>query len=129
MRKGRRGRGRVIIWLIALVVGIIVWGWKVVKRRGYSPWIGVALAFFLRWIGIIICYVLPTRQGRRHADGRWSVAVPVGRPATATTGRSDGRTARASGRSAAAPPAAEPPAAAAPVEPPAPPAPPAPPTV
>jgi hypothetical protein len=62
--KGAAAGAALFIWLIALAIGIviIVWGWKVAKRKGYSPWIGFALTFFLSWIGLIIVYVLPDKR-------------------------------------------------------------------
>jgi hypothetical protein len=50
--------------LVALAIGVVVlyWGYWIATRRGYSAWLGLALAFFLGLIGIIILYVLPTRR-------------------------------------------------------------------
>jgi hypothetical protein len=117
-----------IFWVVIVVV-FCYWGAKVVTGKGYNMWIGIALAFFLSWIGIIICYVLPKKQTTSMpmaaGPSPYQPAGPPPPPPAAPMATPPAPPAAP----AAAPPAAEPPAAAAPVEPPAPPAPPAPPTV
>jgi hypothetical protein len=115
----------IVIIVMAIWAVFLFWGWKVAKGKGYSPWIGLALAFFLGLIGIIICYVLPQKgapqvTGTPMMGGTPMAPSPMGQTAVP-----------APPAAAPAPPAAPPQAAA----PPAPPAggptppPPAPPTV
>lgn len=69
--------------LVALAIGIAVlyWGYWIATQRGYSVWLGLALAFFLGLIGIIILYVLPTRKPAApmpRADGYNQYPAPPG---------------------------------------------------
>ncbi len=73
----------VLFAVAALAVGIAVlyWGCWIAKQRGYSVWLGLALAFFLGLIGIIILYVLPTRRPAAplpRIDGYDQYPVPPG---------------------------------------------------
>ena len=66
---------------LAIGVAVLYWGHWIAKQRGYSVWLGLALAFFLGLIGIIILYVLPTKKSTapmRRADGFDHYAPPPG---------------------------------------------------
>jgi len=101
-----------IIVLVAIVISIaiIYWGWKIAQKKGYSPWIGFLLAFFLGLIGIIILYVMPDKSTAKPLS-----APMMGAPPSAPSPMGQ----------VATPPSAPP--TAAPAPPPAAPTPPAPP--
>jgi len=73
----------VLFAIVALAIGVAVlyWGYWIAKQRGYSAWLGLALAFFLGLFGIIILYVLPTKRPaapRPRADGYDQYPPPPG---------------------------------------------------
>ena len=73
----------VLFAVVAMAIGVAVlyWGYWIAKQRGYSAWLGLALAFFLGLIGIIILYVLPTKRPaapRPRADGYNQYPPPPG---------------------------------------------------
>jgi hypothetical protein len=73
--------GLFAIAALAIAVAVLYWGYWIAKQRGYSVWLGLALAFFLGLIGIIILYVLPTKKPAApmpRADGHYQYAPPPG---------------------------------------------------
>ena len=76
----------VLFAVVAMAIGVAVlyWGYWIAKQRGYSVWLGLALAFFLGLIGIIILYVLPTKRPAApmpRADGYDQYPPPASVPA------------------------------------------------
>ena len=75
--------GLFAIAALAIGVAVLYWGYWIAKQRGYSVWLGLALAFFLGLIGIIILYVLPTKRPAApmpRADGYDQCPPPASVP-------------------------------------------------
>jgi hypothetical protein len=106
----------IIFWLV-VAAAFGYWGMKVLVRKGYDAWLGFVLGFFLTWIGIIICYVIPDKSKPAMSTGMAPTMGAATPPAP-----------MGGGMAPPAPPAAPTPPAAAPTPPPpAGPTPPAPP--
>jgi len=70
-----------VIAALAIGIAVLYWGYWIAKQRGYSVWLGLALAFFLGLIGIIILYVLPIKRPAApttSADGYNQYPAPPG---------------------------------------------------
>ena len=124
--KGAAVGGFFIFMLIGLAIAVAFgyWGMKVVTKKGHAAWLGFVLGFFVSWVGIIICYVLPAKTAPKPM-------ASMGMPGTMPTAPPMGGMAPPPAAPMAPPPAAPmatPPAAAPTPPPPAPPAPPTPPT-
>lgn len=69
--------------ILAFIVSVtcLLWGWSLARKKGYSPWVGLALAI-LGPIGIAIIYVMPISQTTQPvADESVRSSASVTKPA------------------------------------------------
>jgi hypothetical protein len=60
--------GLIILVAVGLQVLIVIWAYKVGKRKGQEL-VGLLLGIFLGWIGLIIVYVLPDESKPQPPQG------------------------------------------------------------
>jgi Na+/proline symporter len=58
------GRGAIYALIVGAVVAVLSWAVYMAARKGYSPWLGVALVVFLNLIGVLVLLWLPPRAAR-----------------------------------------------------------------
>jgi len=82
--------GLIILVAVGLQVLIVIWAYKVGKRKGQEL-VGLLLGIFLGWIGLIIVYVLPDESAKTPPVQTYGTGQTVKCPSCSRMAPAEGR--------------------------------------